>query len=92
MDKEDKRQVYLDNYPIPEEYQMAFAYGPAHIVVDDDNLADDHILFCMTRIGDYLKEPDKIADLPAFSGWSTGKNIEVLGKIYQLLENLLDIV
>lgn len=94
MDTEDKRQLYLDAFmaALPEEYQMAFGFGPAHIVVDDGNLFDEHITFCMQEIESYLKLPKEIhKQLPAFHKWSTGKCIEVMGKIYVLLEALLEI-
>lgn len=43
-----KINAFIDKWP-------GSSYGPAHIVLDDDNLDDDDILFCIKNCQKWIK-------------------------------------
>jgi hypothetical protein len=45
----DKIEAFVDKWP-------KSSFGPAHILLDDCNVLDTHIRFCIARLDDYQPE------------------------------------
>jgi hypothetical protein len=87
----DKIEAFLEKYPDAE-------YGPAHIVLADDNLLDGHILWCIGlakaaiyRDPKYLVDPDEDVELMRKLDWYGDQPIGCLYATIEILEELLKI-
>jgi len=67
---------------------LLLAFGPGHIVFDDDNLDDGAIEFCIRRC-EYLLNDPYCAEAPAFANeYSEEKYLCILQDTQRFLEEL----
>lgn len=87
----DKIECFLESYPNAE-------FGPAHIVLSDDNVLDAHIKWCLGLAKAALsRNPNDLFDLPSdidtmnHHDWYSEENPDELQATVTFLEELLQI-